>query len=83
MAVNLRGLVSMSEVVAPHMIQKRYGKIVNIASIAARQGSADIPYYNISKAGVVSWTQGHALQLAEYNVNVNAICPGSARFCCT
>ena len=76
MAVNLRGLVNVSEAVTPHMQKKGYGKIVNIASIAARQGGADIPHYNASKAAVVSWTQSHALQMAPYNVNVNAICPG-------
>lgn len=76
MAINLRGLVRVSETVAPHMIRQGHGKIVNIASIAARQGGAAIPYYGISKAGVVSWTQSHALQLAEHNINVNAICPG-------
>ncbi|MCI0438886.1 MAG: glucose 1-dehydrogenase [Chloroflexi bacterium] len=76
MAVNLRGVVNVSEAVAPHMIERRYGKIINIASIAARQGSPDIPHYNASKAAVVSWTQGNALQLAPYDINVNAICPG-------
>ena len=76
LAVNLRGVVNVSEAVAPHMKERRYGKIVNIASIAARQGGADIPHYSASKAAVVSWTQSHALQLAPYDVNVNAICPG-------
>ncbi len=76
LAVNLRGVVIVSEAVAPHMKERRYGKIINIASIAARQGGPDIPHYNASKAAVVSWTQSHALQLAPYNVNVNAICPG-------
>ena len=76
LAVNLRGVVNVSEAAAPHMIERRYGKIINIASIAARQGGADIPHYNASKAAVVSWTQSHALQMAPYDINVNAICPG-------
>lgn len=76
LAVNLRGVVICSEAVASHMKARRYGKIVNIASIAARQGGTDIPHYNASKAAVVSWTQSNALQLAPYDVNVNAICPG-------
>ena len=75
-AVNLRGVVIVSEAVAPHMKERRYGKIINIASIGARQGGADIPHYNASKAAVVSWTQSNALQLAPYDINVNAICPG-------
>ena len=75
-AVNLRGVVNVSEAVAPHMKDRRHGKIVNIASIAARQGDTRIPHYNASKAAVVSWTQSHALLLAPYGISVNAICPG-------
>ena len=60
----------------PGMLEKGRGKIINIASIAARQGSPDSPHYSTSKAAVVSWTQSHALQMAAYNVNVNAVCPG-------
>jgi NAD(P)-dependent dehydrogenase (short-subunit alcohol dehydrogenase family) len=76
MGVNLRGAVLASEAVAPHMKERRYGKLINIASIAARQGGPDIPHYNASKAAVVSWTQSNALQLAPFDINVNAICPG-------
>ena len=76
LAVNLRGVAIVSEAIAPRMKERRYGKIINIASIAARQGGPDIPHYNASKAAVVSWTQSNALQLAPYNINVNAICPG-------
>ena len=74
--VNVRGVVRVSEAVAPHMKRRKYGKIINIASIAARQGSPDLPHYSTTKAAVVSWTQSNALQLAPFNVNVNAICPG-------
>lgn len=74
--VNVRGMVITSELIAKHMKIKNYGKIINIASIAARQGSFDLPHYSASKAAVVSWTQSNALQLARYNINVNAICPG-------
>ena len=76
LAVNLRGVVNVSEAVMGQMKERRYGKIVNIASIAARYGNVDIPHYNASKAAVVSWTQSNALQLASYGINVNAICPG-------
>ena len=76
LAVNLRGVVNVSEAVMGHMKERRYGKIVNIASIAARYGNVDIPHYNASKAAVVSWTQSNALQLASFDINVNAICPG-------
>ena len=58
------------------MKERRYGKIINIASIAGRQGSSRNPPYNVSKAGVISLTQGQAQGLAPHNINVNAICPG-------
>lgn len=74
--INLRGVVNVSQAVDAQMKERRYGKIINIASIAARQGGAAIPHYNASKAAVVSWTQSHALQMAPFDVNVNAICPG-------
>ena len=76
LAVNLRGVVMVSEKVASHMKERRYGKIVNIASVAARFGNPAQPQYSASKAAVVNWTQSNALQLAPYNINVNAICPG-------
>ena len=75
-AVNVRGMVITSEIVSENMKARNYGKIINIASIAARQGSPDIPHYSTSKAAVVSWTQSNAAQLAPHNINVNAICPG-------
>ena len=74
--VNVRGVVKVSERVSKEFQKQEHGKIINIASIAARQGSPDSPHYNASKAAVVSWTQSHALRMAAYNVNVNAVCPG-------
>ena len=75
-AVNVRGVVMVSQAVSPHMMERHYGKIVNIASVSARQGVTVHPQYSTSKAAVVNWTQAHALQLARYSINVNAICPG-------
>ena len=77
LAVNLRGVAVVTEATIPHMKERRYGKIINIASIAARQGSQAAPHYAASKAAVVNLTQSHALQLAAYDINVNAICPGT------
>lgn len=74
--VNVKGVARVTDAVAPHMKERQYGKIVNIASVAARQGNPSNPPYNVSKAGVVSLTQAHALELAPHNINVNAICPG-------
>ena len=74
--VNVRGTARVTDAVKPHMIERRYGKIVNIASIAARQGSFASAAYGASKAGVMNFTQSMATQLAPFNINVNAICPG-------
>ena len=74
--VNLRGVARVTDAVAPNMIERRHGKIVNIASIAGRSGSNRNPPYNASKAAVINLTQSQARQLAPHNINVNAICPG-------
>ena len=74
--VNVKGIVKMTEAVQKIMISNHYGKSINIASIAGRQGSERNPPYNVSKASVINLTQSHAMQLAKYNINVNAICPG-------
>ncbi len=75
-AVNVKGVAKMSDRVAEFIKPRRYGKIVNIASIAGRQGDPVAPADCASKASVISLTQVYALGLAPYNINVNAICPG-------
>ena len=77
--VNVKGIVRVTEAVSPGMTERGYGKIVNIASGAGRQGSADNPPYNASKAAVISYTQSSAYELAPFGINVNAICPGLLR----
>lgn len=75
--VNVKGTVLTSEAVAEHMKTRRSGKIINIASHAARGGSAGGGAYGASKAAVVHLTQSFALQLAPDNINVNVLCPGT------
>jgi len=74
--VNVKGLVFVSRAVAEHMKPRRSGKIVNLASVAARIGRPPHPHYSSSKASVINWTQAHAGLLAPFSINVNAICPG-------
>ena len=73
--VNLKGIWRVSKAVAPHLKQNGAGKIVNIASIAGRQGGV-IASYSASKSGAISITQSLATELGPHNINVNAICPG-------
>ena len=60
-AVNVKGMAAVTDAVSPHMKERRYGKVVNIASVAGRQGNYDNPPYGISKAGVISFTQAYAM----------------------
>ncbi len=88
--INVRGLVFCTQAVAQQMIaqvpeevkkagkaDRCYGKIVNIASIAGRRGRADAIHYSTSKAAAIAITQASAMELAAYNINVNAICPSA------
>jgi NAD(P)-dependent dehydrogenase (short-subunit alcohol dehydrogenase family) len=79
MNVNLKGTFFLSQAVLPHMIDRRYGKIVNVASLAAKRGGVTSGVnYGASKAGVVSVTKYLATYAAPFGVNVNAVVPGFA-----
>lgn len=74
--VNLKGVWTLCQELAPHFKKKNYGKIVNISSVAGRKGHAGGPSYCASKAAVISLTQSLAEELGPYNINVNTVCPG-------
>jgi NAD(P)-dependent dehydrogenase (short-subunit alcohol dehydrogenase family) len=74
--VNLKAIFIVCKEVAPLFRQQGAGKIINVASIAGRQGEEAIPHYSASKAGVVNFTQSLAKELGSSSVNVNCICPG-------
>lgn len=78
-AVNVKGSFYCIRAVAPQMKARRYGKIVNMASIVGRRGSAEptSAAYSASKAGVIGLTATMARELGPHNINVNAIAPGS------
>jgi 3-oxoacyl-[acyl-carrier protein] reductase len=75
--VNLKGPFFMTNAVAPRMIARRSGNIVNIASIAGIIPSSGYSLYSSVKAAIVMFTKALALELAPFDVRVNAIAPGN------
>ena len=79
MRVNLDGPFICSRAVVPLMIAQNYGRIVNIASIAGKEGNPNAAHYSASKAGVIALTKSLGKELAGYNVAVNAVTPAAAK----
>ena len=75
-AVNLKSAFLCTEAVLPAMIARRWGRIVNISSVAARGAGAVGVVYNASKAGLEGLTRGYASRVAKDGITVNAIAPG-------
>jgi len=76
-AVNLKGTMLFAHAVLPNMIGRKYGKIINIASIAGKVGGGRHVAYSAAKAGVIGFTKALAREVARYQINVNDICPGN------
>lgn len=79
MAINLRGPFLCCKAVAPHMRNTGYGRIVNIASIAGKEGNPNASAYSASKAGVIALTKSLGKELAETGVTVNCVTPAAVR----
>jgi len=75
--VNLKGIILGYNAILPIMIDQRYGKIVNISSIAAMVSWPKIPTYSASKGGIIGLTKCHVGSLGQYNININAVAPGA------
>ncbi|MFL5806437.1 MAG: SDR family NAD(P)-dependent oxidoreductase [Roseiflexaceae bacterium] len=76
LAINLTGVYYVTKALVPHMVAQRAGRIITIASIAAKAGARYIAAYTASKHGVLGLTRALAAELVAYNITVNAICPG-------
>jgi 2-hydroxycyclohexanecarboxyl-CoA dehydrogenase len=74
--INLYGPLNTHHVVAPLMVERRAGRIVNIASDAARVGTSNEAVYSACKGGLISFTKSVARELASKGVLLNAVCPG-------
>lgn len=76
LAVNLKGTFNCSKAAVKHMIRKRYGRIICIASVAGQMGNPGQTNYASSKAGMIGFTKSLAREVASRNITVNALAPG-------
>jgi 2-dehydro-3-deoxy-L-rhamnonate dehydrogenase (NAD+) len=77
--VNLTGIFLCCRSVAPLMMEQGYGRIVNVASIAGKEGNPNASAYSASKAGVIALTKSLGKELAGYDIAVNCVTPAAAR----
>jgi NAD(P)-dependent dehydrogenase (short-subunit alcohol dehydrogenase family) len=77
--INLTGVFLCCRAIVPHMLQQNYGRIVNVASIAGKEGNANASAYSASKAGVIAFTKSLGKETATKNIAVNCITPAAAR----
>ena len=77
--INLNALFYCNRAVVPHMREKNYGRIVNIASIAGKEGNPTASAYSASKAAVIGLTKSLGKELAKTNITVNAVTPGGGQ----
>lgn len=77
--VNLNGVFYCDKAVVPYMLEKDYGRIVNIASIAGKEGNPNAPAYSASKAGVIGLTKSLGKELAKNKITVNCVTPAAVR----
>jgi 3-oxoacyl-[acyl-carrier protein] reductase len=79
LAVNLGSVFYICRAILPHMRERRYGRIVNIASIAGKEGNAGMSPYSATKAGVIALTKAIGKEVATENICVNAVSPAVVR----
>ena len=77
--IDLNGVFYCCRAVVPHMIEHGYGRIVNIASIAGKEGNPNASAYSAAKAGVIALTKSLGKELADRDIAVNCISPAAAR----
>ncbi|MBG1233889.1 SDR family oxidoreductase [Aestuariivirga litoralis] len=78
-AINLNGTFHTNRTVLPHMIAQNYGRIVNIASIAGKEGNPNASAYSASKAGVIAFTKSLSKEVAKHDITANSVTPAAVR----
>lgn len=78
-AINLTGTFLVNKAVVPMMVAQGYGRIVNVASVAGKEGNPNASAYSASKAGVIGFTKSLGKELAGKNIAVNCVTPAAAR----
>ena len=77
--INLMGTFNCCRAVVPNMIKNNYGRIVNVASVAGKDGNANASAYSVGKAGAIGLTKSLGKELADKNIAVNAVTPAGAK----
>jgi len=77
--INLMGTFNCCKCIVPNMIKNNYGRIVNVASVAGKDGNANASAYSSAKAGAIGLTKSLGKELADKNIAVNAITPAGAK----
>jgi 2-dehydro-3-deoxy-L-rhamnonate dehydrogenase (NAD+) len=79
MDINVNGVFYVNRAIVPHMLQRRYGRIVNIASVAGKEGNPNASAYSASKAAVIALTKSLGKEIATAGICVNALTPAAVR----
>ena len=77
--IDLNGVFYCCKAIAPHMVEKGYGRIVNTASVAGKEGNPNAGHYSAAKAGVIALTKSLGKELAGHDIAVNCITPAAAK----
>ena len=77
--INLMGTFNCCRAIVPNMIKNNYGRIVNVASVAGKDGNANASAYSVGKAGAIGLTKSLGKELADKNIAVNAVTPAGAK----
>jgi 3-oxoacyl-[acyl-carrier protein] reductase len=77
--INLMGTFNCCKCVVPNMIKNNYGRIINVASVAGKDGNANASAYSAAKAGAIALTKSLGKELADKNIAVNAVTPAGAK----